>query len=118
MPKPTSEFERDEIVVCIVIAICLGNAALREIYGLMKCLNAGVMPTVPISEQLAMFDPSTDLPDDTPVETVRFPTRILNALSYAGVRTIGEIRESSDETLAGLPDFGRGSIRWLREKIG
>ena len=35
MPKPTSEFERDEIVVCIVIAFCLGNAALRVIYGLM-----------------------------------------------------------------------------------
>jgi DNA-directed RNA polymerase alpha subunit len=76
------------------------------------------MPTVPISDQLAMFDPSTDLPDDTPVETVRFPIRILNALSYAGVRTIGEIRESIDETLAGLPDLGRGSIRWLREKTG
>jgi hypothetical protein len=75
------------------------------------------MPTVPSSDQLAMLDPSTDLPEDTPVETVRFPTRIIDALSYA-VRTIGEIRESSDETLAGLPDSRRGSIRWLREKIG
>jgi hypothetical protein len=70
------------------------------------------MPTVPISDQLAMLDPSTDLPDDTSVETVLFTTRILDSLSYA-VRTIGGIRESSDETLAGVPDLRRGSIRWL-----
>jgi hypothetical protein len=45
------------------------------------------------------------------------PDPDFNALSYANIRTIGEIRESSDETRAGFPDLGRGSIRWLREKI-
>ena len=64
-----------------------------------------------------LFDPSSDLPNDTPVEVVRFPTRIVNALSRASVRTIGEIRESSDETLASLPDLGRGSVKWLRDRL-
>jgi hypothetical protein len=35
MPGPTSEFDRDEMVVCMIIAFCLGNAALKLIYGLM-----------------------------------------------------------------------------------
>ena len=42
---------------------------------------------------------TTDLPDETPIEAVRFPTRIFNALSLAGLRTLGEIRESTDKTL-------------------
>lgn len=54
----------------------------------------------------SLFDPAPDLPDDTPVETVRFPTRILNALTYAGVHTLGEIRAASDETLVSIPDVG------------
>ena len=68
-------------------------------------------------EIMTLFDPAPDLPDDTPVETVRFPTRIVNALTYAGVRTLGEIREASDETLASLPDMGPGSLKWLRETL-
>jgi hypothetical protein len=35
MPGPTSEFDRDEMVVCMIIAFCLGNAALKGNYGLM-----------------------------------------------------------------------------------
>jgi hypothetical protein len=31
----TPEFDRDEVVVCILIAFCLGNAALSVIYRLM-----------------------------------------------------------------------------------
>ena len=66
---------------------------------------------------MTLFDPAPDLPDETPLETVRFPTRILNAFTYAGVRTLGEIREASDVTLASLPDLGAGSVRWLRDKL-
>jgi len=35
MLGPTSEFDRDEMVVCMIIAFCLGNAALKGNYGLM-----------------------------------------------------------------------------------
>ncbi|MBR1251778.1 hypothetical protein JQ609_33295 [Bradyrhizobium sp. AUGA SZCCT0169] len=66
---------------------------------------------------LSMFDPSADLPDETPVDSVRFPTRISNALSHPGILTLGEIRESSDETLRSLPDLGTSSVKWLRDKV-
>ena len=33
--EPNSEFDRDEVIVCMVLAFCLGNAALAIIYDLM-----------------------------------------------------------------------------------
>jgi hypothetical protein len=35
MTEPDFEFDRDGVVVCMVIAFCLGNAALSVIYRLM-----------------------------------------------------------------------------------
>src|SRR6202043_2863127 len=46
-----------------------------------------------------MLYPAPELPDDTPVENVRFATRIRNALNAAGMKTIGEVRETSDDRL-------------------
>jgi DNA-directed RNA polymerase alpha subunit len=65
-----------------------------------------------------MFDLGPDLPDDTLVEVVRIPTRIRNAIKYAGLKTIGELRETTDKTFASIPNLGRGSVKWLRERIG
>ncbi|SHI05475.1 RNA polymerase, alpha chain C terminal domain [Bradyrhizobium erythrophlei] len=65
-----------------------------------------------------MVAPTPELPDDTPIERVLFSTRIQNALRAADLKTIGEVREVSDETLISLPDFGKGSLSDLREKLG
>jgi DNA-directed RNA polymerase alpha subunit len=65
-----------------------------------------------------MLHPAPELPDDTLMENVRFVTRIRNALNAAGMRTIGEVREASDDTLLSLPDLGRGSVAHLRETLG
>jgi DNA-directed RNA polymerase alpha subunit len=65
-----------------------------------------------------MVAPTPELPDDTPIERVIFPARIQNALGAADLKTVGEVREVSDEALIGLPDFGRGSLSDLREKLG
>ena len=62
--------------------------------------------------------PTPELPDDMPIERVLFSTRIQNALRAADLKTIGEVREMSDETLISLPDFGRGSLSDLRRKLG
>ena len=59
-----------------------------------------------------------ELPDDTPIERVLFPTRIQNALRAADLKTVGEVREISDETLISLRDFGRASLIELRRKLG
>ena len=58
--------------------------------------------------------PAPELPDNTPIEKVRFPTRVRNAISAVGWKTVGEIREASDATLLGLPDVGNGSVSYLR----
>jgi DNA-directed RNA polymerase alpha subunit len=65
-----------------------------------------------------MVAPTPELPDDTPIERVLFSTRIQNALRAAGLTTVGEVRETSDETLISLPAFGNSSLTDLREKLG
>jgi DNA-directed RNA polymerase alpha subunit len=65
-----------------------------------------------------MFDPTPELPDDTPIESVRLPTRIRNALSYAGLKTVGDARETSDDMLLSLQDIGRESVTYIRKALG
>ena len=65
-----------------------------------------------------MFYPAPELRDDTPIEEIRFSTRIRNALNAAGLKTVGEIREASDATLLSLPDLGSSSVAHLRETLG
>jgi DNA-directed RNA polymerase alpha subunit len=65
-----------------------------------------------------MLDPTPELPDNTLVSHVQFPTRVLNALTAAGLRTIGEVRAASDEMLLSLPDIGQGSVEHLRKTLG
>jgi DNA-directed RNA polymerase alpha subunit len=65
-----------------------------------------------------MLDPTPELPNDTPIDRVRFPARIQNVLVAAGLKTVGEVRETSDETLLSFQDFGKGSVARLRETQG
>jgi DNA-directed RNA polymerase alpha subunit len=65
-----------------------------------------------------MLYPAPELPDDTLIEQVRFSTRIRNALNAAGMKTIGEVRETSDDNLLSLQDLGPSSISHLRETLG
>jgi DNA-directed RNA polymerase alpha subunit len=57
-----------------------------------------------------LLDPTPELPDDTPLDRVQFPTRVQAALAASGLRTVGEIRESSKEMLLDLKDLGSGSV--------
>jgi DNA-directed RNA polymerase alpha subunit len=65
-----------------------------------------------------MLDPAPELPDDTPIDNVRFSTRIRTAVTATGWKTVGEIREASDATLLSLQDLGKGSVAHLRETLG
>ena len=65
-----------------------------------------------------MLYPAPELPDDTPIENVRFSTRVRNALITADLKTVGEIREASDAMLLSLQDLGKGSVAHLRETLG
>jgi DNA-directed RNA polymerase alpha subunit len=66
---------------------------------------------------MSELDP-LELPDDTPISEVKLPTRIQNALTAAGLKTVGEVREISDENLLSLQDLGKGSVALLRETLG
>jgi DNA-directed RNA polymerase alpha subunit len=59
-----------------------------------------------------------DLPDDSPVDQVQLPKRLRNALKVAGFRTVGELRETTDQTLFSLPGVGRTSLSYLRKILG
>jgi DNA-directed RNA polymerase alpha subunit len=67
---------------------------------------------------MSELEPTPELPDNTPIREVQFPTRIKDALFAAGIKTVGEARETSDDALLSLPDFGRASIAHLRETLG
>jgi len=76
------------------------------------CVAAGAKKA-----KILKFDPTRDLPDDTPIRDVRLPIRILNALSYVGVQTVGEISETSDANLRSIPKLGPTTVRWLRDNL-
>jgi DNA-directed RNA polymerase alpha subunit len=65
-----------------------------------------------------MLYPAPELSDDTPIEDIRFSTRIRNALNAAGIKTVGKVREASDATLLSFQDLGPGSVAHLRETLG
>jgi hypothetical protein len=65
-----------------------------------------------------LLDPRPELPDDTPLDHVQFPTRVQAALAASGLRTVGEVRESSTKMLLDLQDIGSGSVLYLREALG
>jgi hypothetical protein len=45
--------------------------------------------------ELHLIDPTPELPDDTQIADVRFPTRLRNVLAVAGLKTVGEVRETA-----------------------
>jgi DNA-directed RNA polymerase alpha subunit len=45
-----------------------------------------------------LLDPKPELPDDTPISDVELPARVRSVLEAAGLETVGEVREISDET--------------------
>jgi hypothetical protein len=65
-----------------------------------------------------MFDPTPDLGDDMPIESVRFPHAIRRSLKAAGIRTIGDIRGMSDTKLLLMRDVGIGRLANLRRILG
>jgi DNA-directed RNA polymerase alpha subunit len=67
---------------------------------------------------MSELDPTPELADDTPIERVRFPTRIRNVLDAAALKTVGEVREISDDTLLSFQDFGKGLVALIRETLG
>jgi hypothetical protein len=67
---------------------------------------------------MSELEPTPELPDNMSIREVRFPDRIKDALFAAGIKTVGEVRETPDEALVALPDIGDRSLAYLRETLG
>ena len=65
-----------------------------------------------------MLEPTPELPDETLISDIEFPTRIRTVLAAAGLETVGEVRETSDEILLSFQDLGKASVAYLRETLG
>jgi hypothetical protein len=64
-----------------------------------------------------LLHPTSEVPDDTPVEQIRLPWTIRPTLNGAGLITAGNVREAANETLLRLK-LGRGVVDHIRSTLG
>lgn len=67
---------------------------------------------------MAAVNPSPDLLDTTLIETVRLPPTVREALTNAGLKTIGEVRAATADELYAIVDIGANSVTYLRLALG
>jgi DNA-directed RNA polymerase alpha subunit len=65
-----------------------------------------------------LLDPTPDMPDDTEIDQIRWPTRILTVLQNAGIQTVREIRETSDADILRFRRGGPQVVAFLRTALG
>jgi hypothetical protein len=53
-------------------------------------------------------------PDDTLLSDVDLPAQIRDVMASAGLMSVGEVRETSDEILVSFQDLGKGFVARLR----
>ena len=69
-------------------------------------------------ENPAMIDPSPELQDDIPITNIELPPKVKEALTAAGLRTVGEVREAPDVRILRIPDLGESALALLRANLG
>jgi len=69
-------------------------------------------------KELVMIDPSPELPDDMPIVSVELPPKVRRALTAAGLRTVGKIRETPDTEILRIQDLRESSLALLRKTLG
>lgn len=62
-----------------------------------------------------LVSPQSPIPDDTMVMSLNLPGRLRNALLYAGIFTVGNLRALSEVEILRIPEIGRLSMERLRE---
>ena len=65
-----------------------------------------------------MIGPSPELPDDTLIESVELPPKVKDTLVTAGLKTVGDIRETPDSEILQIQNLGKSSLALLRETLG
>lgn len=67
---------------------------------------------------IRLIKPTPELPDDTPIELVRLPSRLANALAVSDLKTVGDVRDASDASLLAYQNFGAKSLDHVRKTLG
>jgi hypothetical protein len=65
-----------------------------------------------------MIDPSPELPDDMSIANVELPPKVREALTAAGLRTVGDVREAPDAKILRILDLGENWLALLRKILG
>jgi hypothetical protein len=64
-----------------------------------------------------ILHPTPDLAGDTPVHEIRLPRAIRQTLYGAGLITVGDVREATNETLLSLK-LNAGVVDFIRATLG
>jgi superfamily II DNA or RNA helicase len=107
---------------------CLAEAGIETVGELMEfsdeqllaLRNMGEGSVKEIRARLnELVAPSADLGDleTSPVSVLGLSTRPKNCLAEAGIETVGELMELSDEQLLALRNMGEGSVKEVRLKL-
>ena len=64
-----------------------------------------------------LLHPSSAISDDVPIEQIRLPWIIRRTLSEAGLKTVGDVRKATIETMLRLR-LSRGTVDYIRATLG
>ena len=67
---------------------------------------------------MTSYDPDPNLPDDVSIGQVQLPPSIKRALVAAGLKTVGDVRKTSDAMLLSIQNLGQNSVTRLRKELG
>jgi DNA-directed RNA polymerase alpha subunit len=68
--------------------------------------------------KMTNYDPYPNLLDDVSVDQVRLLPSIKEALVAAGLKTVGDVRKTSDAMLLSFKNLGQSSVTRLRNELG
>jgi DNA-directed RNA polymerase alpha subunit len=72
----------------------------------------------PVLEIEGRLKPVAELRNGIRITDVLIPTIIINSLARAGIKTIGQVRKSSDRDLRRIRGIGPHALRYLRASFG
>ena len=64
-----------------------------------------------------LLHPSCAISDDVPVEQIRLPWKTRQTLSVSGLKTVGDVRKATSETMLGI-GLSRGRVDYIRATLG
>ena len=67
---------------------------------------------------MTSYDPEPNLPDGVSIDQVRLRPSIKRALVAAGLKTVGDVRKTSDVVLLSIQNLGKSSVTRLRNELG